>query len=85
MVAPITAGAGCGIAYLCGNSMTAMPTYDCVFSVTRFDCATGKFINRYIDYVVWCFVIYRDLIILPTKHPPCNLYRILLILPRAWT
>jgi hypothetical protein len=42
MVALITAGAGCGIAYLCGNSMTAMPTYDCVFSVTRFDCATGK-------------------------------------------
>ena len=42
MVALITAGAGCGIANLCGNSPTAMPSANCVFSVTRWDCATGK-------------------------------------------
>ena len=36
MVALITAGAGCGIAYL--NS-----SYSTMFSVTRYDCATGYF------------------------------------------
>jgi hypothetical protein len=43
MVALITAGAGCGIAYLCGNSPTALPAASCTFSVTRWDCATGYY------------------------------------------
>ena len=43
MVALITAGAGCGIAYLCGASTTALPAASCTFSVTKYSCATGKF------------------------------------------
>ena len=38
MVALITGGAGCGIAYL-----NSSPSYTYMFSVTRWDCATGYY------------------------------------------
>lgn len=41
MVALITTGAGCGIAWLSGNSMTSNPSKSWMFSVTKYSCATG--------------------------------------------
>mmetsp|Transcript_25872 Transcript_25872/g.54682 ORF Transcript_25872/g.54682 Transcript_25872/m.54682 type:complete len:878 (+) Transcript_25872:275-2908(+) len=43
MVALITTGAGCGIAWLSGNCPTCLPTANRMFSVTRWDCATGYY------------------------------------------
>eukprot|EP00584_Thalassiosira_punctigera_P021909 CAMPEP_0172573712 /NCGR_PEP_ID=MMETSP1067-20121228/136328_1 /TAXON_ID=265564 ORGANISM="Thalassiosira punctigera, Strain Tpunct2005C2" /NCGR_SAMPLE_ID=MMETSP1067 /ASSEMBLY_ACC=CAM_ASM_000444 /LENGTH=555 /DNA_ID=CAMNT_0013366319 /DNA_START=337 /DNA_END=2005 /DNA_ORIENTATION=+ len=43
MVALITTGAGCGIAWLSGNCETCNPSPAYQFSVTRYDCATGYY------------------------------------------
>ena len=43
MVALITTGAGCGIAWLSGNCDGCNPTADWMFSVTKYSCATGYY------------------------------------------
>ena len=83
MVALITAGAGCGIANLCGNSPTAMPSANCVFSVTRWDCATGKWLFLEICYC--CYVVVMLISYITASFHLTNNNRILLILPRTRT
>ena len=43
MVALITTGAGCGIAYVSGNCETCYPSKGSMFSVTKYSCATGNY------------------------------------------
>lgn len=42
MVALITTGPGCGIAWVSGNAVDALPSRSRMFSVTKYSCATGK-------------------------------------------
>lgn len=43
MVALITTGAGCGIAWLGGNCESCFPSASSMFSVTKYSCATGYY------------------------------------------
>lgn len=63
MVALITTGAGCGIAWLSGNCPTCTPSKSWMFSVTKWSCATGYFSFGHELGEYWCDLSsYNDVI-----------------------